>query len=63
MKKFVVVFRSGERMKQEVGQLEFEVDETQGGDVNKLAAQKAQEIIKQEKKLTNFKIISVYPAR
>ena len=33
MQKFAVVYRWGDRMHQQVGQLEFEMDETQPGNI------------------------------
>jgi hypothetical protein len=63
MQKFKVVYRSGDRIKQEVGQLEFEVDETQPGNIMKIAEEKAKELIKKEKKISTFKIISCFPIK
>lgn len=63
MQKFKVVYRWGERIKQEVGQLEFEVDDTQPGNIIKLPEEKAKELIKKEKKISSFKIISCFPVK
>ena len=63
MQKFAVVYRWGDRMHQQVGQLEFEMDETQPGNILKLAEEKAKELIKTEKKIKEFKIISCYPVK
>ncbi len=63
MQKFKVVYRYGERIKQEVGQLEFEIDDTLPGNMMKNAEEKAKELIKKEKKLNTFKIISCFPVK
>ena len=63
MQKFKVVYRWGERIKQEFGQMEFEIDDTQPGNIIKLAEEKARELIKKEKKISSFKIISCFPVK
>ncbi len=63
MQKFAVVYRWGDRMHQQVGQLEFEMDETQPGNIMKLAEEKAKELIKTEKNIKEFKVISCYPVK
>ncbi len=44
MQKFAVVYRWGDRMHQQVGQLEFEMDETQPGNILKAGRRKSQRI-------------------